>query len=92
MDKFRRLVAAGDEPTVDNPDTAIGVVHLEDAARVLLGAPHGGGISAANVAAETITVGDLAKLATGEEPSRAVPCRYASPFEYEHRVEDYLRR
>jgi UDP-glucose 4-epimerase len=91
VDKFRRLVAAGEEPTVDDPDTAIGVVHLEDAARVLLGAPHGSGISAANVAAETITVGDLAKVATGEEPSRAVPCRYTSPFEYEHRVEDYLR-
>lgn len=91
VDKFRRLVAAGTQPTVDDAEATIGVVHVEDAARILLAAPHSGGVSAANVAAETITVGDLARLAAGAEPTGSPACRYTSPFEYEHRVDDYLR-
>jgi UDP-glucose 4-epimerase len=92
VDKFRLLVAAGEQPTVDDAETTIGVVHLEDAARILLAAPHGSGVSTANVAAESVTVGDLARLATGAEPSGRPACRYTSPFQYAHRVEDYLRR
>lgn len=92
VDKFRRLVAAGEEPTVDDAETTIGVVHVEDAARILLGAPHSRGVSTANVTAESITVGDLARLAKGAKPNGAPPCRYTSSFEYEHRVEGYLGR
>jgi nucleoside-diphosphate-sugar epimerase len=92
VDKFRRRVAAGEEPAVDDPDAVIGVVHVDDLARILLSAPHGDGVSTANVAAESITVGDLARLARGEEPVGAVGCRYTSPFEYDHRIADYLAR
>jgi UDP-glucuronate decarboxylase len=91
VDKFRRLVAAGEEPQLDAGGQAtIGVVHIEDVARILLATPSGPGISAANVAAETVTVRDVARLARGvpaeDEPAWAV----ASPFSYRHRLSDYL--
>jgi nucleoside-diphosphate-sugar epimerase len=91
VDKFRRLVAAGEEPKLDAGGQAtIGVVHVEDAARILLAAPSGTGISAENVAAETVTVRDVARLARGERPEDAPAWTVASPFSYRHRLADYL--
>ena len=64
VDKFRRLAAAGEPLTLDAGGRAtIGVVHVDDAARILLDSPAGPGITAANVAAETVTVADVAALA-----------------------------
>jgi nucleoside-diphosphate-sugar epimerase len=88
VDKFRRLAATGRElPLDDGGRATIGVVHVDDAARVLLEAEPG----VANVAAETVTVGDVAALARGEEPSGNTAFTVASPFSYEHRLADYLR-
>lgn len=88
VDKFRRLVAAGKEPSLDAGGRAtIGVVHVEDAARALLDAEPG----ATNVAAETITVGDVARLALGDERRDEPAFTVASPYGYRHRVEEYLR-
>jgi nucleoside-diphosphate-sugar epimerase len=88
VDRFRRLAAAGEELPLDDGGAAtIGVVHVDDAARILLEAPPG----PANVAAETITVADVSRLARGEarrdEPSFTV----STPFSYHHTVEQYLR-
>jgi nucleoside-diphosphate-sugar epimerase len=66
------------------------VVHVEDVARILLAAPAGPGISVANVAAETVTVGDLARLARGERPADEPDWTVSSPFAYRHSVSDYL--
>ena len=84
VDKFRRMVAAGEPLTVDDPDAVLGAVHVDDAARILLDAPPG----AANVVADTVTVGQVAALARGEDLARApVPrWRYTSDFDYEHRL------
>jgi UDP-glucose 4-epimerase len=91
VDKFRRLVAAGEEPQLDAGGQAtIGVVHLEDVARILLGVPSEPGISVANVAAETITVADVARLAHGKPPEDQPAWTVASPFDYRHAVSDYL--
>jgi nucleoside-diphosphate-sugar epimerase len=91
VDKFRRLVAAGEEPVLDDRgEAAIGVVHVEDAARILLAAPAEPGISAANVSAETVTVRDLARLARGERAEDEPAWTVTSPFEYRHGVRDYL--
>ena len=91
VDKFRRLVAAGEQPELDAGGRAtIGVVHVEDAARILLAAPVEPGISAANVAAETVTVGDVARLAGGEPPEDEPAFAVASPFSYRHTLRDYL--
>ena len=91
VDKFRRRVAAGEEPTLDAGGSAtVGVVHVEDAARILLAAPAESGISAANVAAETVTVRDLARLARGEPPEDDPGWTVTSPFAYRHAVRDYL--
>jgi nucleoside-diphosphate-sugar epimerase len=91
VDKFRRLAAAGKPlPVDDGGRAAIGVVHVEDAARILLEArPEG--IEAQNVAAETVTIADIARLASGEDPADDLGVRYPSPFQYRHRVADYLR-
>jgi nucleoside-diphosphate-sugar epimerase len=52
IDKFRRLVAAGEPLTVDGGGRAtIGAVHVQDAARILLGSPSRRGVAAANVCA-----------------------------------------
>ena len=89
VDKFRRLAEAGVElPLDDGGRTTIGVVHVDDAARILLGAKPG----AENVAAETVTVADVAALARGEEPAGGAAFTVASPFRYERRLADYLRR
>ena len=92
VDKFRRLAAAGEELTVDDGGRAtIGVVHVDDAARIMLESPSRPGISRANVAAETVTVGDVAALVGGEEPAGGVSHGFSSPFDYEHSLADYLR-
>ncbi len=89
VDKFRQLAAAGEEPTLDDGGRAtIGVVHVEDAARALLEAEPG----PSNVAAETITVADVARLARGDERRDAPAFTVASPYAYRHRVEEYLQR
>jgi nucleoside-diphosphate-sugar epimerase len=86
VDKFRKLAAAGRELTVDDPTATIGVVHVADAARILLDA----GAGVANVVAETLTVGDVAALVQGEAASGTPSCTYSSPFAYERAVRDYL--
>jgi nucleoside-diphosphate-sugar epimerase len=88
VDKFRRVAAAGDEPTLDDGGRAtIGVVHVDDAARIMLAAPEG----PSNVAAETVTVADVAALAKGEPPAGGTTHSFSSPFDYEHSLADYLR-
>jgi len=90
VDTFRRRSAAGEPLEVHDPDATIGVVHVDDVARILLdAAPEG--IEAANVAAETVTVGALAALAEGREPAGEPRFRYASPFTYRQAVAEYLR-
>jgi nucleoside-diphosphate-sugar epimerase len=92
VNTFRRLAAAGEPlPLDDGGRATIGVVHVEDAARILLDAPHAPGVSAANVAAETVTVADVAGLAQGRRPAGEAPFRFVSPFPYRHRLAEYLR-
>ena len=92
VDKFRRLVAAGGEPTLDDGGRAtFGVVHVDDVARIMLEAPVADGALAENVAAETVTVRDVAALARGDEAEGGAAFTIASPFEYRHRLADYLR-
>jgi UDP-glucose 4-epimerase len=93
VDKFRRLAAAGEPlPLDDGGERTIGVVHVEDAACIMLDAPHGPGITVANVAAESVTVADVAALARGE-PARGRPaCRFETPFGYRYRLSDYMAR
>jgi nucleoside-diphosphate-sugar epimerase len=89
VDKFRRLALAGEElPLDDGGRAAIGVVHVDDVARILLEATPG----TATVAAETVTVADVAALARGEQPQRDATVRFVSPFSYVHRLEEYLTR
>jgi UDP-glucose 4-epimerase len=89
VDKFRRLAEAGEElPIEDGGRTTIGVVHVDDAARILLAAKAG----AQNVAAETVTVADVAALARGEEQAGGAAFTVISPFRYDHRLADYLGR
>ena len=89
VDKFRRLAEAGEELPVDDGGRAtVGVVHVGDAARILLDAKPG----VENVAAETATVADVAALARGEDPPGGAAFTVTSPFTYEHRLADYLRR
>jgi nucleoside-diphosphate-sugar epimerase len=90
VDKFRRLAASGEPLPVDDGGAAIGVVHVDDAARILIEAQPSG-IEAYNVAAETMTIADVARLASGEEVADDPGLRYPSPFAYRHRVADYLR-
>lgn len=92
VDRFRRLAAEGEPlPLDDGGRATIGVVHVADVARILLAAPHEAGVSAANVAAETVTVADVAALAEGRDPAGDTPFRFASTFEYRHRLAEYLR-
>ncbi len=89
VDKFRRLAAAGQPLPVDDARATIGVVHVKDVARILL-AWHPAGVEQANVAGETVTVGDVAALAEGREATGGAPFRFATPFSYEHRLGAYL--
>ncbi len=87
VDRFRRLAERGEPLPVDDPRGTIGVVHVEDAARIMLDAfPE----AVENVAAETVTVGDVAALARGRPAPGGARCRFVSPFEYRHRLADYL--
>jgi nucleoside-diphosphate-sugar epimerase len=91
VDKFRRLAAAGEPlPLDEGGRTTIGVVHVDDVARILLGLPGERGVSRANVAAETVTVADVAALARGEPPRGRPAFRVLSPFEYRHRLAEYM--
>ena len=67
VDKFRRLAAAGEPLTLDGGGRAtIGVVHVADAARLLLDCPVPAPAGRRyNLAAETLTVADVAALAEG---------------------------
>ena len=89
VDKFKRLAAAGEElPLDDGGSATIGVVHVEDAARILLESPRSP-LEIENVVAETTTVAGVAALLRGgEAPDPA--CTFASPFGYRHRLADYL--
>jgi nucleoside-diphosphate-sugar epimerase len=89
VDRFRRLAAEGEPLPVESPDATIGVVHVADAARILLDAPRE---AVENVAAETVTVGAVAALARGEEPPAGAGWTFTSPFEYRHRLAEYLQR
>ena len=91
VDKFRRLAAAGEPLPVDEGAATIGVVHVDDVARIMLESPAEPGVSRANVAAETHTVADIAALARGEEPAGGATWSVISPFEYRHRLSDYLQ-
>lgn len=92
VDKFRRLAAAGEPlPVDDGGRGTIGVAHVADVARILLETKGGGGVTFANVAAETVTVADVAALARGEEPAAKPAHVFSSPFAYNHRLADYLR-
>src|SRR5256885_2535521 len=89
IDKFRGLAAAGETLTLDDEGRAeIGAVHVADAARILLDATE----PVANVAAETLTVAQVAALARGEDPAAVAQprCRFLSPSAYEHDVAGYL--
>jgi nucleoside-diphosphate-sugar epimerase len=87
VDKFRRSVAAGEELVLDDGGGAtIGIVHVDDAARALLEAQRG----ASNVAAETITVADVARLARGEERRDEPAFSVTSPYTYRHRAAEYF--
>ena len=88
VDKFRRLAAAGQPLPVDDGGRAtIGVVHVDDVARILLDATAG----VENVAAETVTVADVAALARGEDPVGGAAFTVRTPFSYDHSVAEYLR-
>ena len=88
VDKFRRLAAAGEPLPLDAGGRAtIGVGHGDDVARIALEAHDEIG----NVAAETITVGDVAALAEGREPVGGATWTVVSPYAYEHTVASYLR-
>ncbi|MBD0282569.1 MAG: SDR family oxidoreductase [Thermoleophilaceae bacterium] len=91
VDKFRKLAATGAPlPLEDGGRATIGVVHVDDLARIMLTCPDRSGVSSANVAAETVTVGDVAALARGEPPTAGATWRVRSPFEYRHRLAEYL--
>ena len=92
VERFRRLAAADEPlPLDDGGRATIGVVHVEDAARIMLHDVGAAGVSAGNVATETVAVGDGAALARGEEPVGDPSFTAVSPFEYRHRLADYLR-
>jgi nucleoside-diphosphate-sugar epimerase len=94
IDKFHRLAATGSELTLDGGGRAtIGAIHVADAARLLLDCdvPAPGGVASYNLAAETLTVADVAALAEGRTPAGGAAWTVASQLEYEHRVAEYLR-
>ena len=92
VDTFRKRVAAGETLRIDDPHATIGVVHVSDVGRILADeAPARGELRTANVAAETVTVGEVAALARGQHAPGRAPCRYLSHFTYEHALRDYLR-
>jgi UDP-glucose 4-epimerase len=93
VDKFCKLAAAGEPlPLDDGGKATIGVVHVEDAACIMLNSPSQAGVAAANVAAESVTVGDIAALVRGEEPGGNPRFTVDTPFDYRYGLRDYLAR
>lgn len=93
VDKFAALADAGQALPLDDGGTAtIGVVHLDDCARILHECIPGPGVVAHNVAAQTLTVADVAALAEGRTPSGRAAYTVRSPFSYAHDVAGYLAR
>jgi UDP-glucose 4-epimerase len=91
VDKFRRLAAAGRQLPLEGGGSAtVGVVHIEDAARILHQVPIKRGVTIENVAAESVTVAGIAALAEGREPAEGPACSFATPFEYRHQLAEYL--
>ena len=89
VDKFRRLAEAGEElPLDDGGQATIGVVHVADAARILLDAKPG----VENVAAESVTVADVAARGRGAEPAGGGGVPGTAPGAYAPPLPDYLRR
>ena len=89
VDKFRRLAEAGEElPLDDGGKATIGVVHVDDAARILFDTA--GSSLTENVVAETVTVADVAALARGEASSGTPVWTFSSPFEYRHSLAEYF--
>ncbi|HEU5212913.1 MAG TPA: hypothetical protein VFU10_09115, partial [Gaiellaceae bacterium] len=66
----------------------IGVAHVADAAEIMLDAALDG---PANVAAEAVTVADLAAFAHGRTGVGGAACHFVTPFEYRYGVAEYLR-
>jgi nucleoside-diphosphate-sugar epimerase len=92
VDKFKRLAAEGQQLTLDDGGRAtIGVVHVDDAARIMLDEPRSPGVTRANVAAETVTVGDVAALARGEQPAGGPSHTFASDYTYDRSLAEYMR-
>ncbi|KKL72961.1 hypothetical protein LCGC14_2079690, partial [marine sediment metagenome] len=58
---------------------------------IMLDSPAGPGVTAANVAAESVTVADIAHLARGEDPAGSPACTFATPFTYRHELAGYMR-
>ncbi|HEV2820021.1 MAG TPA: hypothetical protein VGW11_05895, partial [Solirubrobacteraceae bacterium] len=93
VDKFAALAAAGQPLPVDDGGTAtVGVVHLDDCARILHECIPGAGVVVHDVAAQTLTVADVAALAEGRAPSAKAAYTVRSPFTYAHDVVEYLAR
>jgi UDP-glucose 4-epimerase len=91
VDRFRRLAERGEPLQLDDGGQAtIGVAHVEDVARVLCGSPRSRGITTDNVAAECVTVADVAALARGEQPSGSPSWSFETPFSYRYRLADYM--
>ncbi|HEV2752428.1 MAG TPA: NAD(P)-dependent oxidoreductase [Solirubrobacteraceae bacterium] len=93
VDKFAALAEAGRPLPLDDGGTAtIGVVHLDDCARILHESVPAPGVVAHDVAAQTITVADVAALAEGREPAGGAAYTVRSPFAYTRNVAEYLAR
>jgi nucleoside-diphosphate-sugar epimerase len=91
VDKFRALAAAGEPlPLDDGGEATIGVVHVDDAARIMLEQPSRPGISVENVSAESLTVADVAAWVEGREPRGGARCEFRSPYAYRHSLRGYL--
>lgn len=93
IDKFRRAAAAGEPLTLDGGGRAtIGAVHVADAARLLLDCPvpDPGEVANLNVAAETLTVADVAALAEARDAAGEVAWTVTPQADYQHSVRAYL--
>jgi nucleoside-diphosphate-sugar epimerase len=92
VDKFRLLAEAGEPLRLDDGGRAtIGVVHIDDVVRIMLGS-YRAGVSVENVAAETVTVADVAALAQGERHHGDASCEFVTPFTYLHRLRGYFEQ
>jgi nucleoside-diphosphate-sugar epimerase len=90
VDKFRLLAEAGERLQLDDGGRAtIGVAHIDDVTRILLGSQRAG-VVIENVAAETVTVADVAALAQREKPRGENTCVFETPFTYRHRLIGYM--